>query len=701
MQVNGTKTISRFLIILLVFLVVVAVCPKPVDAADQIGQILFTKGVVSARGLDGASRLVGKDAPVYEGDVLITGQSSFAVFETTDGTRVTVRPDTVFGLESYAHGQGKESAIMRLAKGGIRAVSGMITKLNQESGLRLHTPTAVVAVRGTQFDARLCEGDACNKDSPPSAKSGGPPGIQAVGRVFQLQGRISALGKDGGERDLPKDGPVFVGDILETGKDSNAVVVFRDDSRVSLPPGSRFAVENYNYQGDLSLGDAFFRLLKGGMRVLSGAIVKLNPQAMKIGVPTAVLALRGTAVDMRVCQGDCPGESGQVQTAPAAARIVQLQGEVTALAGDGRQTRLGSDDPVRVGTTLTTAANGSAVVVFRDNSRVTLQPNTQFKVEDYRYSTGGDGSLILRLVKGSMRAVSGWMSRRNPDAFRVHTPTCVLAVRGTGFDIIDPSSFTDTQLRAMGIDPATIEPGQGAIFFLREGGPLDMTNASGTFTLQPGQAAFFPSVGAAGFALPAITDALTGNPFPAPESIPADIGELFKGSDTEASGRIYVSVRDGNVVVIAEGGAEQVIPPGVTALLAGWNAGIQLLPQTPPLMLNIPAPAPEDIVVDVKTLFETALAPEGQPGLFISVYDGHIVMSNAGGELTLGKGEAGFVDPQTMVMVRLGVPPLFQLRDTIPSPQQLQKFLERFQSGLKPTVLQAGSQGDCQCEIVY
>ena len=47
---------------------------------------------------------------------------------------MSVRPNSSFSVEEYAHGAGKESAIMRLFRGGIRAVTGLISKRNPDQG---------------------------------------------------------------------------------------------------------------------------------------------------------------------------------------------------------------------------------------------------------------------------------------------------------------------------------------------------------------------------------------------------------------------------------------------------------------------------------------------------------------------------------------------------------------------------------------
>jgi hypothetical protein len=54
---------------------------------------------------------------------------------------------------------------------------------------------------------------------------------------------------------------------------------------------------------------------------------------------------------------------------------------------------------------------------------------TQFEYN----STTQEGSFLLDLLKGSVRVVTGLLSKANPESVKVKTPTSVVGVRGTDF----------------------------------------------------------------------------------------------------------------------------------------------------------------------------------------------------------------------------------------------------------------------------
>ena len=124
-------------------------------AQEKIGQVVFAKGAVSAQSPSGTVRVLGKQAPIYQGDIITTGSKSFSVIKMIDDSRISIRPDTVFSFEDYSFNKGRDSAVMRLFKGGLRAISGLMSKRNPEV-FKLKTSVATIGIRGTDFDARLC-----------------------------------------------------------------------------------------------------------------------------------------------------------------------------------------------------------------------------------------------------------------------------------------------------------------------------------------------------------------------------------------------------------------------------------------------------------------------------------------------------------------------------------------------------------------
>jgi hypothetical protein len=119
--------------------------------------------------------------------------------------------------------------------------------------------------------------------------------------------------------------------------------------------------------------------------------------------------------------------------ANTAGRIDFVIGEANVRGADGRVRAAARGEPVLSGDTLFTG-NGRAQIRFADGAYVSLQPNTEFGVREYRYDGKTDGSErgFFALVRGAMRTVTGAIGRYNRTTFQVRTPTATVGIRGTG-----------------------------------------------------------------------------------------------------------------------------------------------------------------------------------------------------------------------------------------------------------------------------
>jgi len=133
-----------------------AVSPAATQAApSKAGKVLFVKGITTAQQPGAGARIVGRGQPLFERDLLSTGTNSYAVIRLADGSRMTLRPATRFRIDKLRAERGTGSALLSLFKGGLRAITGFISK-RAANAYRLVTPIATIGIRGTEFDARLC-----------------------------------------------------------------------------------------------------------------------------------------------------------------------------------------------------------------------------------------------------------------------------------------------------------------------------------------------------------------------------------------------------------------------------------------------------------------------------------------------------------------------------------------------------------------
>jgi hypothetical protein len=123
------------------------------------------------------------------------------------------------------------------------------------------------------------------------------------------------------------------------------------------------------------------------------------------------------------------GEAGA-----AAARVDFATSGVTVTSRNGQARPLARGVELDAGDTVRTDAQGRAQLRFTDGSYVSLQPNTDFAISEYKYDGKADGSErgFYGLVRGAMRTVTGAIGRVNRNAYRVTTPTATVGIRGTG-----------------------------------------------------------------------------------------------------------------------------------------------------------------------------------------------------------------------------------------------------------------------------
>lgn len=118
----------------------------------------------------------------------------------------------------------------------------------------------------------------------------------------------------------------------------------------------------------------------------------------------------------------------------SAAKVQFVTGQVTAVNQSGQARALGKGAEIEAGDTINTT-NGRLQLRFSDGGIISLQPNTQFKVEDYNFTGKADGSErgFFRLVEGGLRAITGAIGHTNRASYKMNTPVATIGIRGTEF----------------------------------------------------------------------------------------------------------------------------------------------------------------------------------------------------------------------------------------------------------------------------
>lgn len=183
--------------------------------------------------------------------------------------------------------------------------------------------------------------------------------VPPAGEIMLLTGRGTAINPaDGGIRELSKGDAIFAGEVVNSSANSYINIKFADGSFILLRPKTRFQIESYAFEAaadpttpvaapaqpavpaakptapkpataapaarpsapppaaaaaspspsasSAPTGSrAFFKLLKGGFRAVSGLIGKIEHNEYRVTTPVATIGIRGTDYLLILCDLAC------------------------------------------------------------------------------------------------------------------------------------------------------------------------------------------------------------------------------------------------------------------------------------------------------------------------------------------------------------------------------------------------------------
>jgi hypothetical protein len=114
--------------------------------------------------------------------------------------------------------------------------------------------------------------------------------------------------------------------------------------------------------------------------------------------------------------------AGRIKVVAGSAFIVRNSATVAARAGD----------EVFASDALQTGVDGSLGVTLKDDTRLSLGPSSEVRLERYVYAPdSGALGMVLNFVRGMGAYISGRMAKMAPDSIRLETPAAIVGVRGT------------------------------------------------------------------------------------------------------------------------------------------------------------------------------------------------------------------------------------------------------------------------------
>lgn len=129
------------------------------------------------------------------------------------------------------------------------------------------------------------------------------------------------------------------------------------------------------------------------------------------------------------------GATALAQAAPAvsaAAQVLVSEGDTLLVRGNSVSTPVQKATAILSGDRIRTGADGRVQLRFADGALFSIQPGSDFQVEQWSAEPGRERSWF-RLARGAVRAVSGRIGKRDPADWRLITPTATIGIRGTEF----------------------------------------------------------------------------------------------------------------------------------------------------------------------------------------------------------------------------------------------------------------------------
>ncbi len=121
-----------------------------------------------------------------------------------------------------------------------------------------------------------------------------------AGTVERLQGTANVVGASS-QKALAANSEVFQGDQINTATEAELLLRMTDGTVIAMRPNSNLVLSEYHFdKNDSNNDNVFIKLLKGGLRTVTGAIGKKNPQKVHFTTPTATVGIRGTDFELAV-----------------------------------------------------------------------------------------------------------------------------------------------------------------------------------------------------------------------------------------------------------------------------------------------------------------------------------------------------------------------------------------------------------------
>lgn len=143
-----------------------------------------------------------------------------------------------------------------------------------------------------------------SNSSPPSAT------VTPIGKILEVKGSVTVehtgavpmlASLPGGTPGQAKvDDPVYQGDVIQTGANGSASIVFADSTSFNISSNARMELNEFVYDPKGKSNSTLFNLSKGAFTFIAGAVAHTG--SMKVETPVATMGIRGTAPHVEILE---------------------------------------------------------------------------------------------------------------------------------------------------------------------------------------------------------------------------------------------------------------------------------------------------------------------------------------------------------------------------------------------------------------
>ncbi len=120
--------------------------------------------------------------------------------------------------------------------------------------------------------------------------------------------------------------------------------------------------------------------------------------------------------------------------APETAGVVRVSEGPATVIREGRAFPAAVGTRLRAGDSLATGPGGSLGIILRDNSSLSLGPESSVVIRQFLFDPAeGRLGLLVRLSRGTLAFLSGLIGKLAPESVRFETPSATIGIRGTRF----------------------------------------------------------------------------------------------------------------------------------------------------------------------------------------------------------------------------------------------------------------------------